>query len=139
MNGWSWLILHNFLNPLKQQLTSVSLQPLHLLPNGLRPSTSSNQPRFIAWLHLGSSKTSTSSCHLRLLYSSYRVALGRIQMKADLGLHHPGNLRAFTPSGRLQTTLEHHHPVPAQLTVHRWQSLVVSQWSQPVLAADLSG
>ena len=71
----------------KQQLASVSP----------RPRTSSSQPRFIAWLHLRISKPSTSSSHLGLLYTSGRVALGKTQGKADLGLHHPGNPRPAHP------------------------------------------
>ena len=64
--------------------------------------------------------------HLRLLYRSGRVAPSKTQVGADLGLHHLGNPRASTPSGQLQTTiLEHHHPAPAQLILHRGQRLVV--------------
>ena len=51
-------------------------------------------------------------------------------MGADLGRHHMGNPRARAPSGHLQSTLEHHHPVPAQLILHRGQRLVVSGHSQ---------
>ena len=88
---WSWLMLHNFLNPLKQA-TTVPVSP--------RPSTSSSQPRFTPWLHLGISKPSTSSSHLRLIYSSGRVALGEAQMGDELVLHHTGNPRAYAPRGQ---------------------------------------
>ena len=108
----------------------MSPQTLYLLLSGLRSWTNSSQPRFTAWLCLGTSKPSTSSSHLRLLYSSGRVALGKTQVGADLGLHHPGNPRASTPSGQLQTTLEHHYPAPAQLILHGGQRLVVSGHSQ---------
>ena len=64
MNGWSWLTFHNSLNPLKKQ---------QLAPVSPRPSTSSGQHRFTAWLHLGISQPSTSSSHLRLLYSLGKV------------------------------------------------------------------
>ena len=96
------------------------------------PGTSRGQPRFTAWLHLGISKLSTSSSHLRLLYSSGRGALGRSQWggEAHLGLHHLGNPRTCAPSGQLQTTSEHHHPAPAQLILHGGQRLVVSGPSQ---------
>ena len=39
-----------------------------------------------------------------MLYSSGRVALGKTQVGADLGLHHLGNPRANIPGGQLQTT-----------------------------------
>ena len=110
----TFLILSN-----KQQLASVSP----------RPSTSS-QPQFTAWLHRGISKPSTTSNHHRLLYSSCRVTPGRALVGADLGLHHPGNPRAYTPSGQLQNTLESEHPTPAQLTLHGGQRFVVSGHSQ---------
>ena len=118
-------MFHNFLNPLKQQPLSLSPQAPYLLLSGCRPGTSSSQPRFTAWLHLGISKPSTSSSHLRLLYSSGRVTPGKTQEGADLGLYHPGNPRASLPSGQLQTTLEHHHPAPAQLILHRGRRLMV--------------
>ena len=94
-----------------------------------RPGTKSNQLRFTAWLRLGISKPSTSS-HLRLLYSSGMVSLGKTQVEADLGLHHPGNTRDCTPSGLLQTVSEHHHSASAQLILHKGQRLVVSGHSQ---------
>ena len=127
MNGWSWLMPHNFLNPLnKQQLASASPQPLYHLLSGPRPSIRSSQAKFTAWLGLGISKTSTSNSHLRFLYTSFRVAPDRIQVGVVLVLHHPGNPRACSPSGQLQTTLEHHHPAPAQLTLLEvWRMLVI--------------
>ena len=98
-----------------------------------RPRTSSSQPRFTAWLHLGISKPSTSSSHLRLLYSSGRVAQGKTQVRADVGQYHSGNPRASTPSGQLQTTSEYHHPAPSQLILPRGERLVVSDHSQSLL------
>ena len=98
-----------------------------------RLGTGSSQLRFIAWLHLGISKTSKSSSPLRLLYSSGRVASGKTQLRADLGLYHLGNPKARTPSGQVQIMLENHHPAPAQLILHS------GQWSQPTLAADWPG
>ena len=54
---------------------------------------------------------------------------------AGLGLHHPGNPRVSTPSGQLQTTSEHHHPVPCTADPPQGAEFG-GQWSQPVLAAD---
>ena len=76
------------------------------------------------------SKPSISSSHHRLLYSSCRVAPGRTQLGNDLVLHQPGNPRACTPSRQLQAMLEHHHPAPAQLILHRGQRLMVSGHNQ---------
>ena len=115
----------------------MSPQSPQLLLSGPRPGTSSSHPRFTAWLHLGSSKPSTSNSHLRLLYSPGRVAPGKTQVEADLGLHHLGNPRARAPSGQLQTTSEHHHPAPAQLIIHRGQRLVVSGHSQSLQLTGL--
>ena len=56
----------------------------------------------------------------------------RTQMEADLGLYHLGNPRACTPSGQLQTTLEHH---PITSTSHGGRWLLAR--GQPVL--QLSG
>ena len=100
-------------------------------------SPSGSQIRVTAWLHLGISKPSTSSSHLRLLYSSGRVAWGKTQVEAELGLHHPGNPRANVPSGQLQTTSEHHHPAPAQLILHGGRRLVVSVYSQSLQMTGL--
>ena len=130
MNDWSWLMLHNFLNPIKQTFGLSEPSSPYLLISGPTSSNSSSQPRFTAWLPLGTCKPRTSSSHLILLYSSGRVALGRTEEGADLGLHHPGNSRACTLSGRLQTTLEHNHPGPAQLILHRERRLGVSSHSQ---------
>ena len=91
----------------------MSSYPLYLLLSGPQPDTSSSQPRFTDRFHLGISKPTTSSSHLRLLYSSGRAAPGRTQVGADLGLHHPGNPR-----------------VPAQLILYRMWRLVVSSHSQ---------
>ena len=98
----------------------------HLLLSGPRPSTSRNHPRFNTWIHQGISKPSTNSCHLRLLYSSGRVAPGKTQVGADIGLHHPGNPRAWVPSGQLPNMSEYHQPVSVQLIIHGRQRLVVS-------------
>ena len=115
---------------------SVNHQAPYLLLSGLRSSINSSQPRFAAWLHLGISKPSTSSSHLRLLYSSGKVALGKTEVGTDLGLHPPGNPRTRTSSGQLQTMLDH-HPVSAQLILHRGWRLVVSGHSQSLQLTDL--
>ena len=57
-------------------------------------------------------------------------APGKTQMGADLGLHHLGNPGACAPSGQLQTTLEHDHPAPAQMTLLGGWGLVVNGHSQ---------
>ena len=102
-----------------------------------RPGTSSSQSRFTGWLCLGISEPSTSSNHLRLLYTLGRVALGKTQVGADLGLHHSENPRAIAPSGQLQTLLEQHHPAPAQLILHRGWRLVFSGHSQSLQLTGL--
>ena len=110
---------------------------MYLLLSGPQPDTSSSQPRFTDRFHLGISKPTTSSSHLRLLYSSGRVALGKTQVGSGIGLHHLGNPRACTLSGQLQTTVEHHHSSPAQLILHRGWSLVASGHSQSLLLTGL--
>ena len=110
----------------KQQLVSVSP----------RPSTSSSQLRFTARLHLEMSKPSTSSRHLRLLYTSERVAPGKTQVGADLGPHCLGNPRASAPSRQLQTTSDCHHSAPAQMIL-RGQRLVISGHSQSLQLTGL--
>ena len=100
-------------------------------------SPSGSQTRFTAWLHPGISKPHTSSHHLSLLYTTGRVAPGKTQVGANVGLHHPGNPLASSPSGQLQITLEHQHPAPAQLILHREQRLVVSGHSQSLQLTGL--
>ena len=75
-------------------------------------------------------RPSTSSSHLRLLYSSGRVAPGKTQVGADFGLHHPANSRACKSNMQLQAMLEYHLPAHVQLTLHRGQKVVVSGHSQ---------
>ena len=130
MNGWSWLMLHNFLNPLKYEIAGLCepSAPPYLLLSGPRPSTSSSQPRFTGWLYLGISKPSTSSSHLRLLYRPGRVALGITRVGADHGLHHLGNPRV---------TSELHHTTPTQLILHGGQRLVVNGHSQSLQLTGL--
>ena len=101
------------------------------------PRTSSSQPRFTAWLCLGISKSSISSSHLRLLYISGKMVLGKTKVGADLGLYYLGNLRACTPSGQLQTTLEHHHPALAQLILLGELKLLISGPSQSLQLTGL--
>ena len=117
-NGLSWL-----LNPIKQATVSPS----------------SSQIRLTAWLHLGISRPGTSSSHLIQLYSSTvkQGAPGKTQMGPDLGLYHLGNPRVNAPNGQLETMSEHHHPVPAQLILHRGWQLLVSGHSQPLQPTGL--
>ena len=98
---YEWLVLAHasYILSNKQQPASVSPQPL--LPKWLWARTSRSQPRFIAWLWLGTSKPSTSTSHLRLLYRSGRVAMGKTQVRAVLGLYQLGNSRTCTSSGQL--------------------------------------
>ena len=108
----------------------MSPQPLYLLLSGPQPGTSSNQPRFTAWLRLGISKPRASNSHLRSPYSSGRVALGKTQVGADLSLHHLGNRKACTPSGQYRPhwstmTLPLH-----KLILHGGWRLVVNGHSQ---------
>ena len=101
-------MLHNFLNPLKQATAGLS-EP---------------QP-------------STSSCLLRLLYSSGRVATGKTEGGANLGLYHPGNPKVRASSGQLQTALVHYHLTPAQQILHGGQKLAVSGHSQSLQLTSL--
>ena len=135
MSGWSWPTLHSFPNPAKQETAGLGEhpRPTYLLLRGPRPGTSSSQAGFTAWLHLGISKPSISSSHLRLLYSSGRVAPGKTQVGADLGLHHPGNPKASAPSGQLQATLGHHH-----LPLHSRSSEEGGGWWSVVTASPRS-
>ena len=138
INGWYWLMLHNFLNPIKQATARLSEpSPLYFLLSSCRVGTLSNQPRFTAWLHLGISKPGTSSSHLRLLDSSGRVAPSKTQVGAELGLYYLGNPRACVHSGQLQTMSEHHHPAPTQLIFHRGWRLAVSGHSQSLQLTGL--
>ncbi|KAF6125484.1 hypothetical protein HJG60_009919 [Phyllostomus discolor] len=103
----------------------IKQQPPYHWLSGTRHGTSSSQLRFTAWLHLGISKPSTSNSYFILLYSSFGVTQSRTQVTP--GLHHLEKPRACAPSGQLQTTSEHHHPAPAQLTLHEgrgWWSVV---------------
>ena len=114
-----------------QSPPTTTTPTLYSLLSGPRHNTSSNQPKFIAWLHLGISKPNTISHHLRLLYSSGTVVRGKTQVGADLSLHHLGNPTTCIPSGELQTKMEHHHPAPTKL------KLVISGHSQSLQLTDL--
>ena len=102
-----------------------------------RLGTSSSQSRFTACLPLAISKPSTSSSHLRLLYSPGRLAPGKTHVGAGLALHNPGNPRASMPSGRLQTTLELQHSALTQLILHRGQRVLVSGHSHSLQLTGL--
>ena len=113
-------MLHNFLKSPKQATPSLSEpQAQHY-----------QQPRFTAWLHLGISMPSTSSSHLRLLCSSGRVpqantlrlTSAHTTWETPEPVHLVDSLRPH-PS-------EYHHPVLAQLILHRGWRLVVSGHSQ---------
>ena len=121
----------------KQQLASVSPQPPYLWLSSPRSGTSSSQPRFTSWLCLGISKPRTNSSHHRLLYRSDRVALGKTQVGADLGLYYLGNPRTSIPSGQLQMTMEYYHSVPAELILHGGQRFVFIGHSQSLQLTGL--
>ena len=65
------------------------------------------------------------------------MVLSKTQVGVNFGLHHPGNPRANTTNGQLQTMLEYHHPAPPQVILHGGWRLVVS--GQSVLEADWHG
>ena len=100
----------------KQQLASVSLQPLYLLLSGPRQGTNRSQPRFTAWLTLRITKPSMSSSHLRLLYSSSKVAPGKTQVELILAY--------FT-----QETLGTSHPVDSYRPHWSTTTLLLYSWS----------
>ena len=66
------------------------------------------------------------------------MVLGKTKVGADLGLYYLGNLRACTPSGQLQTTLEHHHhPALAQLILLGELKFLISGPSQSLQLTGL--
>ena len=99
-----------------------------------RPSTSSNQPTFTAWLLWGISKPSTSSTHLRWLYSSDRVASGKTQVGADLGLHYLGNPG---PAHIVDSYIGAPSPCPCTADPPQGQRVVVSGHSQSLQLTGL--
>ena len=125
------LMLYNFLNPFKQATASLS-EPLASelpVPNFLlgdsRHGTSSSQPRFTTWLHLGISKPrGTRSSHLRLLYSSCRAVPGKTQVVADLGVsttqETPGPSHPVDSNRPLQST--------TTLPLHSWSTMEGGGW-----------
>ena len=137
MNGWSWLMLHNFLNHLRQATTSLSDPPAPVpFAKWPQPDTSSNQPRFMAWLCLGISNTSTSSSQLKLLCSSGRVALGKTQEGA--WPVPPGKPQSLCTQ---RTAIDYVGALPpCPCTADAPQRVEDGgQWSQPVLEADWPG
>ena len=102
-----------------------------------RAGTSSRQPRFTDWLHLGISKPSYKWQPSQITLQLRQGALGKTQVAADLGLHHLGNPKANAHSRQLQTTSEHHHPAPVQLILHGGRKLVVSDHRQTLQLTGL--
>ena len=102
------------------------------------PQTQNWQPRFTVWLHLEISNPSKSMSHLRLLYSSGRVALGKTQVGAYVGLHHLGIPMASTPSGLPTDHVRPPFPCPCTADPP-WRAGVGGKCSQPILAADCPG
>ena len=93
MNGWSWLIFHNFLNPIKQATACLS-ESLAPIPLAKWPQAWLALAAAILESHLGfiwELPTPAQMAAIRLLYRSCRVALGSTQVGADLGLHHLHN------------------------------------------------
>ena len=79
---YEWLVLaHASQLPKSYQIrnkpASISPQAVYLLVNDPRPSTSSSQPWFTAWNHLGTSKPSTSSSHLQIALKLVLCAPGQ--------------------------------------------------------------
>ena len=135
MSRWSWHMLHNFLNPLKQATASLSgPQPPHLLLGGPKCGTSSSQPRFTVWLCLGISKPCTSSSHLRLLYNSCRVAPERIQVGDDIGLYY---LKPQSLSTQWTATDHGGAPPPCPCTADPLQRAEVGGHSQSLKLTGL--
>ena len=138
MNSWSWYMLHNFLIlSNKQHQASVSPQHPYVLLSGPRPGSNNSQPRFTAWLHLGTYSPArywpSSDCFV--VHANW--APDRTQVEADLGLHQPRNPRACAPSEQLQTMSEHHHPAPVQLILHGGWRLVIHGHSQSLQLTGL--
>ena len=114
MKVWGRNRLQTFLNPLKQAIAEPS------------PHTS-------CWVAPGPGLEAIC----RSLYNLCQRAPDRTQVEAGLGLHHPGNSRACTCSGHLQTTLEHHsitstsHGGRWLLARHQSQSYRCLYWVNP--------
>ena len=98
-------------------------------------SPSSRQIKFTTWFHLGISKPSTSSSHLRLLYSSgwlprekhrWRLTVACTTQETP-GPGHPVDSYSRAPP-----------PCPCTADPPR-RTEVGAQWSQPILAADCLG
>ena len=112
---------------------SILSNKQHLASVSPRLSNSSSQLRFSVWLHLGISKPTTSSTHLRLLFSSSTVP----QAKHRWGL---------TLVCTTQETPEPAHPVdsyrPHQSTttlpLHSWPSMEGRYWCSVVTARPCS-
>ena len=96
---------------------------LYLLLSGPRPGSSSSQPRFTAWLHMGTTKPSTSSSHLRCFIAQAGWLQAKTQAGADLG-------------DIAWTTTECAHPVDScrpcrsttTLPIHGWSSTEGRGW-----------
>lgn len=88
MNGWSWFMLHNFPNTLKQQPASVSSLPCYLLLSGPGPGSSSSHLDS----QLGFPWKSLSPAQVVAISDYFIVQAGLPRTKqvgADLDLHHP--------------------------------------------------
>ena len=132
-------MLHNFLNPFKQQLASVSPQSWYLLLSGPRHDTSSSQPR----LTLGFTWESPSPAQVPAISDCFIAQAEWHWEKYRLGLTlvcttwespeptHP--VDSYRPH---QSTSN--HPAPTQVIFHRGWMLVVSSHSQSLQLAGLS-
>ena len=128
MNGLYWLMLQIFLSLLKEAAAGMSELP-YLLLSGPTNGTRSTWPLFTDWSWLGTSKPSTSSSRVQIMYSLCHVVPERTQAVTDGGLHLLGNPKACAPSGELQTTSEHHHSTtPTNDTLKVWAQQIPEPW-----------
>ena len=98
------------------------------------PCTSSSQPRFTAWLCLGISKPSTRSSHLRLPYSSGRMAPGKHRQGLTLAC----TTRKPQALNTQWTATDHSGaPPPCPCTANPQRRVVVSGHRQSLLLTGL--
>ena len=113
---------------------SRHLNPITPAPAGLASvSPSSSQIRVTAWLHLGTSKPSTSSSHLRLCYSSGRVPQAKHKWRLTLACI---TWETAGPVHPVDSYRPHHST--ATLPLHSWSSTEGRVWWSVVTASPCS-